>query len=453
MAAAEEFTPPSAASRQANAGALAADSVDAFVSPTTQAERRRAFVILFVSMTCMGAGQSVMYIVLPSLVRKLGLHEWQGQLPFTVSAAIWVFTSHFWGKRSDHWGRKSVILIGLTAFGISFALFAVFAQLGVAKILLVGLAYPLMVVARAIYGIFGSGAAPAAQAYVADRTTRAERMQGVAAIGAAFGIGTTAGPLFGSWLSAFGLFAPFYATAVVALGSAAAIFLFLPERTRPRVRLDGHRATLQWYDRRILPFVIFATGISTAGAIPVPLMGYLFIDSLHLEPSLANQYTGIGILAMALATLFSQLVLVQRFNISARALIHWGTLIGFASFVMLAVGGPFGALVSALTISGIGFGMVRPSYTAAASLTVNAEEQGAVAGIISATSAAGFIFGPQAATALYPLMHRAPWIWGAVMMAGLYAYALLSPQLRNAGALAPESEVVEEQSGTYLPNA
>jgi MFS family permease len=451
MAAAEELHTQERA-RAGLSGAPVA-SPETFAGVTTQSERRRAFVILFVSMICMGAGQSVMYIVLPTLARKLGLTEFEGQLPFTVSAAIWVYTSHLWGKRSDHWGRKPVILMGLSAFGISFALFALFAQLGVARILLVSIAYPLMVASRAIYGIFGSGAAPAAQAYIADRTTRAERMQGVAAIGAAFGIGTTVGPLFGSWLSAFGLFVPFYATALAALGSAAAIFLLLPERTRPRLRLEEHRTHLKWYDGRILPFVIFATGISTAGAIPVPLMGYLFIDSLHLDPALANQYTGIGILAMALATLFAQLVIVQRFNISARALIHWGTLIGLVSFVMLAVGGPFGSLVSALAISGFGFGMVRPSYTAAASLTVDAEEQGAVAGIISATSAAGFIFGPMVATALYPHMHEAPWIWGAVTMAGLYVYALLSPQLRNAGALAPESDVVEETASTQVPNA
>jgi len=416
-------------------------------------ERNRAFAILFLSLMCLGAGQSVMFAVLPSFARQLGLSEFEASLPFVASATIWVFSSGFWGELSDRWGRKPVMLLGLVAFGISFASFAAIANLGIDRVLPVMVAYPLMIAARAIYGIFGSGTSPAAQAYVADRTTRAERMQGVAAIGAAFGIGTTVGPLFGSWLSAFGLFAPFYATAVAALGSAAAIFLFLPERTRPRLRLESHRARLKWYDSRILPFVIFATGISTAGAIPVPLMGYLFIDSLHLDPALANQYTGIGILAMALATLFAQLVIVQRFNISARALIHWGTLIGLASFVMLAVGGPFGSLVSALAISGVGFGMVRPSYTAAASLTVDAEEQGAVAGIISATSAAGFIFGPMVATALYPHMHEVPWIWGAVTMAGLYVYALVSPQLRNAGALAPESGVVEESASTQVPNA
>jgi hypothetical protein len=40
---------------------------------TTPAERKRAFFILFISLVCMGAGQSVIYTILPPLGRQLGL--------------------------------------------------------------------------------------------------------------------------------------------------------------------------------------------------------------------------------------------------------------------------------------------------------------------------------------------------------------------------------------------
>src|ERR1700733_13878468 len=139
---------------------------DAVVHSTTPEERKRAFVILFVSMICLGTGQTVMFAILPSLARQLGLSEFAATLPFVTWATIWVFTSGYWAKKSDHWGRKPVILLGLAAFGGSFALFALMAGMGIAKILPVMLAYPLMIAARALYGIFGSGAAPAAQAYV-----------------------------------------------------------------------------------------------------------------------------------------------------------------------------------------------------------------------------------------------------------------------------------------------
>ena len=326
----------------------------------TPEERRRAFLILFVSLMCMGAGQSVMYGILPSLARQLGLSEFQAQLPFAASATIWIFTSTFWGKKSDHWGRRPVILMGLAVFGISFALFAGVRAIWASRASsAISIAYLCMIAARALYGLFGSGASPAAQAYVVDRTTRAERTQGVATIGAAFGLGTTFGPVFGSVLVVFGTFVPYYFTALVAFASAAAIWFLLPERTRPHIRLAHEQPKLSWRDPRILPFVIFATGISTAGAIPIPLAGYLFIDIAASERHTdAPQYTSVGLLASSLATLFAQLVIVQRFNISARALIRWGTFVGFVSFALFAVARQFGPLVTALVVSGLGFGMV-----------------------------------------------------------------------------------------------
>ena len=427
---------------------------ETFVRVTTRAERSRAFTILFISLVCLGAGQTVMFAVLPSLARSLKLTEFEASLPFVASATVWVFSSGYWGRRSDHWGRKPVILLGLTAFGISFGLFAVFADLGVDGIIPVMAAYPLMIAARSLYGIFGSGASPASQAYVADRTTRAERTRGVAALGAAFGLGTTIGPGIGAMFVPLdlGLLAPFYFTALVAFASAAAIWFFLPERSAPRVHIE-RRYKLHWHDRRIWPFIVFGLGISTAGAVPIQTVGYLFIDELHLKLVDAPQYTMIGLVASSLAALFAQLVIVQRFNMSGRALIRWGSVITIASFVLFIVGRQFGPLVMALIISGLGFGMVRPGYAAAASLAVDPHEQGAIAGLTGATSGAGFIFGPLIATGLYRISPQAPYIFGAVLTTIMYIYALFSPHLKNAGMVVPEDDAVEEATETQVPNA
>jgi MFS family permease len=102
-------------------------------------------------------------------------------------------------------------------------------------------------------------------------------------------------------------------------------------------------------------------------------------------------------------------------------------------------------------MSGLGFGMVRPGYAAAASLAVDRHEQGAIAGLTGATGAAGFIFGPLIATALYRVAPAAPYIFGAVLMAGLYAYALWSPHLRNAGLIAAGTDA-DEAPETQVPN-
>src|SRR5690242_19552114 len=70
----------------------AARAADGFLGTragvTTEAERKRAIAVLFVSLTCMGAGQTVLFNILPPLSRQLGLSEIETTGTFSVSAAI-----------------------------------------------------------------------------------------------------------------------------------------------------------------------------------------------------------------------------------------------------------------------------------------------------------------------------------------------------------------------------
>ena len=121
-------------------------------------------------------------------------------------------------------------------FGISTGAFGLLLAAGQTGAWPLMTLYVAMILVRAVFGFFGSGTPSAAQAYIADRTTRSERTSGVAAIGAAFGMGTIVGPGFAAAMAAFHLLAPFFALAVFALGGALAIALFLPERRRPMTR-------------------------------------------------------------------------------------------------------------------------------------------------------------------------------------------------------------------------
>ena len=418
---------------------------------TTQAERRRAFAILFVSLLCMGAGQTVLFNILPPLSRQLHLSAVQTTSVFAVSAAIWVVTATYWGKKSDRWGRKPVMLLGLLSFAASFALFASVMLAGLKHWLPAIAIFPLMIVTRSLYGALGSGTQPASQAYVADRTTPQERLKGVATVGSAFGLGTVAGPAIASLFTPFGLLAPFYFISGLALLSAATIWFLLPERTPPKARrLES--VSLKWHDRRVLPFAIFAVGLSTASTVPIQTMGFFFMDVLHVPPEHAAQYNMVGQLATSMAALFSQLVIVQYVRVSARVLTNWGLGAAFLSTLLFLVFGNFVVLVFGLALSGLGFGLARPGFTSGASLSVAPHEQGAVAGIIGGASAMGFIAGPLIGW-MYEASPYVPYVFAAVLLTGLFAYQWLSPALRNAGIVPPDVEIVEEDLETPVANA
>ena len=433
---------------EARAAAVAPAEFAPTIRTTTKAERDRAFTILFVSLVCMGAGQTVLFNILPPLSRQLGLSSVQTTSIFSVSALIWVFTSTFWGKKSDIWGRKPVMLLGLIAFAASFALFASVMLGGLNKWIPAVLVFPLLIVTRSIYGTLGSGTSPAAQAYVADRTTAQERLSGVATIGSAFGLGTTVGPGVASVFVVIGLLAPFYFISAVALVSAAAIWFFLPERTPPRQR-EAVVSTLKWYDGRVLPFVIFAVVLSTASTVPFQTMGFFFMDVLHIKQDVAPQFILVGQMASSMAALFAQLVVVQRFAISARRLTYLGLAAALVSCAIFLVMGHFGPLVFALALSGLGFGMARPGFTSGASLSVEPHEQGAVAGIIGGASATGFIAGPLIGW-MYEYSPYLPYIFAVVLLAGLALFMRLSPTLHNAGETPADAESAEEAAETQI---
>jgi MFS family permease len=421
----------------------------AFARVTTKAERSRAFAILFVSLLCMGAGQSVINPILQAIGPSLHLGPTQVTFIFACSAFIWIFSSTFWGVRSDFWGRKPVMLLGLVAFAVSFAAFATILHLGLRHLIAAALVFPLLIASRCIFGTFGSGTSAAAQAYIADRTTPRERLSGVAVISMAFALGTTAGPVIGAMLTYIDLLAPFYFVSAAALLSAGAIWLFLPERTPPQLHV-ARADTLRWYEPRMFPFVMFGVVLSAVGSIPIQILGFFLHDTLKTGAADVARLSSYGFVISALAALFAQFVIVRRFKRSSRVLVVVGIVVAAASNLVFLIAHDFTAIAAALALSGLGLGLARPGFTAGASLSVAPHEQGAVAGLLGTAGAAGFIFGPLVGW-LYVVSPLVPFACGAVIMLVLLAAQFLSPVLYRAGDIPPDSEIVDEHAETQVP--
>ena len=395
---------------------------------TTPQERIRGMGLLFVCLMTLGMGHSLFFAIFPPLARDLGLSEVQASAIFTLSAVLWVLMSPFWGRRSDVWGRKPVILLGLVGFGISTGGLAVLLVIGQQGWLPLMTLYALMILIRSIFGFFGSGSPSAAQAYIADRTTREERTSGVAAIGAAFGMGTIIGPGFAAVLAAVHLLAPFFAVAIFALCGALAISLFLPERQKPAAT-SKHTPPLKITDKRIRLFLFLGVTVSTIGAAVMQVAAFFVMDTMHLTGQETAQVVGVGMMGMAMATLFAQLVIIPRTDASVRALLVMGILITMLgiSFLLFPIMNTALFTVS-MMLQGLGSGLMRPAVAAGGSLAVEPEEQGAVAGLNSSTAAVGFVFVPVVLMPLYLYSPTAPF-WVAFVLSALMLLTTRSKQL------------------------
>ncbi len=291
-------------------------------TPSSPQQRAIALSILLAGVVCMGMGQTIIFAVLPPLARDLGMADFQVLSIFMLSALFWVLIGPFWGRRSDIYGRRPFIVIGLTGFAVSMTAFATVLHLGLDGVLAGAALYALLLGTRSIYGIIGCATPGAAQAYIADRTPPERRTAGMAAFSAAFGIGAMVGPAFAGAVVAIDPVAPLYAVAAVAAASVVAVWFFLPERMAPVESVV--RPTLSPLDKRIRSYLIYGLGTAIATAIPIQFIGFYFIDRLELESKEALQLVGVALSAAAMASLFSQLVLVQRFNMPPTTLMRLG---------------------------------------------------------------------------------------------------------------------------------
>lgn len=416
------------------------------IAEGTRPPRRAAFALLLAGALCAGMGQTIVFSVLPPLAREMGLSNLQTGIIFMISASFWVFCGPYWGRASDRRGRKPFVILGLAGFALSTALFSGIIKLGLVGALSGAPLFLLLIASRSLYGLIGSAGPPAAQAYIADRTTKTQRTSGMAAFSASFGLGAMLGPGFGAAAAVFGAVAPFYAMAGLAFIMSVAVFFFLPENTGPTARDAQRKVKLN--DPRVLAFLIYGLVFGVINAIPIQTIGFYFIDRLGYTTLEAPQVVGVGLMGAAMASLFSQLVIVQRFGVQPKLLMRTAPALIIAGHFLIWVAPALGTVIFGLVLAGFGAGLAVPAYNAAASLAVEPEEQGGAIGLAGAAGASGFIISPFVGMTLYGIAPQTPYLLTIVLSAGLLIFACLS---KTIGAIGPGEPTTQDERPASAP--
>jgi MFS family permease len=269
---------------------------------------------------------------------------------------------------------------------------------------------------------------------VADRTTLTERTAGVSLVSAAMAVGETIGPGIGALLAAVDILAPLYLSAGLAVVSGVMIHRYLPEDAPPVEHSALRPPRLSVRDGRVVPFILVSASLQAVRATTAITLAFFLQDTLGLSSQQAVQYSGVGFVTMAVAGLVAQLVFVQRLQPTARRMLHAGVPLSVAAFVIFMVAHSYAAYLVALTLLGIGLGLTRPGSAAGASLSVEANEQGAVAGLVTGVAVLGNVFGPMLGTSLYALSPIGPYALNAAIMSGSWVLLFANRRLRNLRA-------------------
>ena len=405
------------------------------------------FLLLYCAMLVASSGNTALQSVMPAIGREIGIKDFYVAVAYTWSAVLWVLLAPYWAEKSDHHGRKTLTMMGVSGFILSMTLCGIVLFSGLHGWIGGALTFGLFAIFRAIYGGLGCATPSATQAYLASKTRRSGRVAALSALSSSFGLGTIIGPAVAPLfvLPLLGLAGPLFAFALIAAVVFTSILLWLPnDRGGRRV---GHGAAmsypslastptgasvvaattprrqkrLSWKDPRVRPWIVAGVVAGHAQAATLTCIGFFVIDRLHLRASGSEGPISIVMMAGAVATLGAQWGLIPRLGLGPRSLILWGALIAAAGLIGTTLSHDLYGITIGFAVTSLGFGFTRPGFTAGASLAVPLAEQGAVAGVITSANGISYVLAPALGIGLYGWQHDLPFVAFAALLLGFAA--------------------------------
>jgi EmrB/QacA subfamily drug resistance transporter len=386
------------------------------------------------SLFIVGLDSTLVIVALPAIGRDL--HGGVSGLQWTIDGYTLVLASllMFSGATADRVGRRRVFMTGLTVFTAGSALCSLAPGLG------------WLIAFRMTQAVGGSMLNPVAMSIIVNTfTERAERARAIGIWGGAYGLSMALGPVVGGllvdsvgWRGAFWVNIPF---GVAALALTAR---YVPESRAPRARrpdpagqgfiivmlgsltyaiIEGPgrgwgsplilalfavsvaalAALIRYESRRAEPVLDprFFRSAPLAGAVLTAILaadslaGGLLLATLYLQDvrGLSALKAGLYLAPMALAlaagAVVSGRVLARRGARPPTLAAGAATATGGVLLSMLTMPSPAAAVIAALTVFGLGNGLVNAPITNAAVSGMPAAQAGVASGIASTSRQVG----------------------------------------------------------------
>ncbi len=367
-------------------------------------------------------GFGIILPILPFYAQAYDASPLQITLLVSTHSAAQIVSSLFWGRLSDRYGRKVILLLTLSGGAVAYVWFGFAGSLA------------SLFLARGLSGAMAGNIA-VAQAYLADISTPEERAGALGRLGAAFGLGFVVGPALGALLigpdpSAADFARPCLVAAGISILAVPFGYFLLREPARRRQNAAGGAGF------RHLRAAVLANGIPNIIGLNL-LLTLSFTTLMALFPLWSQAQLGWGPREVSFAYAYIGLLVafLQGVLVGPMTKSLGGARVLFIGAVSLSTG-----LLSIVLVDGVaafalntillcmGTSFCHPTLTAMISQRADEDHQGTVMGAANSVSSLGRIISPPLGGLLFS--HMGPnWpmlVAGLVMLPVVAAAAWMS---------------------------
>lgn len=418
--------------------------VVAYASPDPAASKRAMGILWLVIFGDM-LGFGVIIPSLPYYATRFDASPLQVALLFSLYSLFQFLASPFLGLASDRFGRRPVLALSQVGTVAGYLLLG-WTLLYDWQNAAVGLW--LIKLSRIIDGISG-GNISTAQAYIGDISTPQNRAARMGLMGAAFGLGFSAGPAIGGLLTFIHPAAPAFGAAALCSVSLALTLVALPESHRPGAHAGDESQESWLHPSRFLPALrrpvvgplLLIGFFSMMAFVMLEVVFALFLkDVFRYSQSTANWFFAfIGVIVVIV-----QAGLIGRLT---RAFGEWrltiaGALVAAASqaaYVAAGYAPVVWILLLAALLNAVGRSVQIPTINSLLSASATPATQGITFGAYHSLLSLSRVIGPLIAGWLYARHVTGPFaVAGAMLLAvGLWTIALRARAARRTATGEP----------------
>lgn len=400
--------------------------------------------IVFIDMM----GGLMIQPILPFYVQKIGV---RASLVTVIGAAFFLsqlISAPFWGRFSDRWGRRPMLLLGLSTSALAFAFFGL------------AMTFWQFLLIRLLQGA-GGGTTGVVQAYVSDSVPPHERAKALGWISAATSAGVMIGPLLGSAATYLGHASPGYLAAGLCALNVLAAWRWLPESKKKITEEERLQAAMHPPQPRQPLFeaildVVRYPGSPVASLIWVyafAMMAFMAMNgilALYLgaeyqinEKNIGLFYAYIGAISVVMRAILLGPTIRRFGEVGVMRMGAFSLVLGLAGMPLVGsidASRPVRLALLAIVVLcvPVGTALLFPATTALVSWRGRQEEMGQIMGVQQFMGAVARVVGPLWAGVVFEKDVRYPFWLAAALMLGVTGLTWRQKESPSAPDAVPE---------------